>query len=139
MIVKTVALLWAVLAVAHCEPYPRFEFNSSVYLNNTYINRRLIGVSDSALKCVTNNTLNCCTGLDDGGWTDEAGEAVQEGPSGSRGLYITRGSGVVNLNREYSGSAGMWQCDILNFDGVKQNIYIYTGVPVDVANGELYE
>ena len=107
MPVKTVVLLCAVAVVVHCERYPRFEFNSSILLDNTFINRRLIGVNDSALMCVTNNT-DCCTNPDAGNWTDEKEGAVHQGASGTNRTYVTRGDGVVSLNRIHGGSAGMW-------------------------------
>ena len=139
MLVKAIVLLWAVLAAVNCEPYPRFEFDGSVLFNNSFVNRRTIGVNNDALNCVTNNT-DCCIDPEDGGWTDSADNTVQEGPSGDRDIYVTRGTGVVSLNRISGGSAGMWRCDILDSDGVMQSIYIYTGVlfASAPANGELY-
>ena len=137
MLVKAIVLLWAVLAAVNCEPYPRFELKGSVLLNNSFVDRRTIRVNNTALKCVTNNT-DCCTDPEDGGWTDLADNTVQEGPSPGRDIYVTRETGVVILNRRSGGSAGMWRCDILDSDGVMQSIYIYTGVPVGPANGELF-
>ena len=139
MLVKAIVLLWAVLAVVHCEPYPRFELRDSVLFNNSFVNRRNIGENDDhdTLNCVTDNT-DCCTDPEDGGWTDLADNTVQEGPSPGRDIYVTRETGVVILNRRSGGSAGMWRCDILSSDGVMQSIYIYTGISARVSNGELY-
>ena len=127
------ALLCVVLAVVHCQSYPRFEFGNDTFVNNSYVFRGDVGVGDGALKCVTDNT-NCCTNPDVGSWTDERGRAVHQGASGATAIYVTRGDRVVSYNRITGGSSGMWRCDIPDFSGMMQSIYIYTGTR---TNGEL--
>ena len=127
MSLYAIVLCCAVLAVVHGQ-YPRFEHKGSVLVNNSFINRRTIGTEDDALKCVTNNTA-CCTDPDVGDWTDPADTTVRQKDSGSNDLFVTRGSGVVSLNRRNQGLAGMWRCRIPDSTGMMHNIYIYTGVP----------
>jgi hypothetical protein len=49
------------------------------------------------LHCVTDNSECCNNGQGD--WYDEMGRQVQQGSDGKGGLYVTRGDGVVYLNR----------------------------------------
>ena len=120
------ALLCVVLAVGRCQSYPRFEFGSDILVNNSYVFRGDVGEGDNALKCVTDNT-DCCTDPDTGNWTDGNGAAVHQGMAGANTTYITRGHGVVSLNRITGGSPGMWRCDIPDSSGVMQSMYIYMG------------
>ena len=122
------AIVAAILAVVHSQ-YPRLELKGSIFVNNSFINRRTIGTGDGALKCVTNNTA-CCTNLGVRYWTDPADAAVHQGTFGSYFLYVTRGDGVVSFNRRDGGVAGMWRCSIPDSTGMMQNIYIYTGSPL---------
>jgi len=71
------ALLYVVLAVVHCQSYPRFEFGGGVLVDNSYLVRGDVGEGDDALKCVTDNA-DCCTDPDVGNWTDETGGAVHQ-------------------------------------------------------------
>ena len=131
-----IVLCCAILAVVHGQ-YPRFELNNTILFNNSFINRQTIGTGDDALKCVTNNTA-CCTDPDVGNWTDPADEvgAAWLGADLSFNLYVTRGNGVVSLNRRDKGVPGMWRCSIPDSTGMMQNIYIYTGSsPEFSANG----
>ena len=121
------AIVTAFIAVVHGQ-YPRFELKGSILVNNSFINRRTIGTEDDALKCVTNNTA-CCTDPDVGDWTDPADAAVHQGTTQTSYLYVTRGNGVVSLNRRDRGVSGMWRCSIPDPSGMMQNIYIYTGYP----------
>ena len=58
---------------------------------------------------MTNNT-NCCTDPDVGNWTDERGGAVHQGASGATAIYVTKGDGVISLNRRTGGlKRGMWR------------------------------
>ena len=130
-IYKNGMLLYAIVFIAAVHgQYPRFELKGSILVNNSFINRQAIGTGDDALKCVTNNTA-CCTDPDVGNWTDpaEAANAAWLGADLSFNLYVTRGNGVVSLNRNKKGVAGMWRCSIPDSTGVMQNIYIYTGSP----------
>ena len=132
--IATIAFLCLLLlAAVQCQPFPRFEFNGTALVNNSYIWRGGIGEGDNALKCVTNDT-DCCTDPDTGNWTDGNGAAVHQGMAGASTIYITRGNGTVSLNRITGGSSGMWRCDIPDSSGVMQSMYIYTGTGI---NGEL--
>ena len=120
-----IVLCCAVLAVVRGQ-YPRLELNDSILVNNSFINRQTIGTGDDALKCVTNNAA-CCTNSTVRYWTNPADAAVWQGVSENAHLYVTRGDGVVSLNRRNRGVAGMWRCSIPDSTGMMQNIYIYTG------------
>ena len=122
-------LCCAIVAVVHGQ-YPRLELNGSVLVNNSFINRQTIGTGNGALKCLTNNEA-CCTDPDVGDWTDPEDAAVHQGTPQSTyfSLYVTRGDGVVSLNRRNHGVPGMWKCSIPDTNGMIQNTYIYTGSP----------
>ena len=118
-------LLLCVLGVCG-QSYPRFQHNSDTYLNNSFIDRSIIGQDETALQCVTDHTP-CCN-VSDGGWSDPQGAAVQTGIMGATDVYVTRSaSGQINLNRITAGASGMWRCDIPDSSGVMQRIYIYLG------------
>ncbi|CAI8016766.1 hypothetical protein GBAR_LOCUS10262 [Geodia barretti] len=129
-------LLFAVVVGVSSQSYPHFEFRGDVLVNNSFIVRGQPvnigeGYNDS-LHCVTDNSECCSNGQGD--WYDERGRQVQQGPDGEGDLYVTRGDGVVYLNRRRGGSSGMWRCDIPDSNGVNQSIYIYLGTP---ETGEL--
>ena len=113
------------------QSYPHFEFRGDVLVNNSFIvrgNPTNIGEGhNDSLHCVTDNS-DCCTN-GQGNWYDETGGEVQQGSDGDSNLYVTRGDGVVYLNRRTGGSSGMWRCDIPDSNGVQQSIYIYLGTP----------
>ena len=118
-------LVFALVAAVNSQSYPRFEFRGDVLVNNSYILRLNIGEGhNDSLHCVTDNSDCCSNG--EGNWYDETGE-VQQGPDGDSTLYVTRGDGVVYLNRRRGGRSGMWRCDIPDSNGVLQSIYIYLG------------
>ena len=129
-----IVLCCAILAVVHGQ-YPRFELNNTILFNNSFINRQTIGTEDGALNCVTNNNTACCTNPDEGKWTDpaDAEDAAWLGADLTLDLYVTRGNGVVSLNRKGKGIPGMWRCSIPDSTGMIQNIYIYTGSPPGFA------
>ena len=111
----------------HCQSYPRFEFNGSVLVNNSYILRCVIGEGVTySLHCVTDYS-DCCNNSGLGNWYDETGMPVHQGEDGDSSLYVTRGERVVYLNRRTGGSRGMWRCDIPDGSGTDQSIYIYLG------------
>ena len=121
-------LPFALIIVVHCQiSYPQFEFGDTVLTNNSYIDRGDIGEGvDNSLKCVTDYS-DCCAGAgsDVGNWFDREGDEVYQG--GDTNLYVTRGEGVVYLNRITRGISGMWRCDIPDSGGMMQSIYIYLG------------
>ena len=126
-------LVFALVAAVNSQSYPRFEMRGIVLVNNSYIVRGLeMGIGEGhndSLHCVTDNSDCCSNG--EGNWYDERKREVHQGPDGdSDRLYVTRGTGVVYLNRrERGGSSGMWRCDIPDSNGVQQSIYIYLGTP----------
>ena len=124
----TVLVLVAAVAGVNSQSYPHFEFRGDVLVNNSFIVRGLIGEGhNDSLHCVTDNS-DCCTN-GQGNWSNETGGEVQQESDGDSNLYVTRGDGVVYLNRRTGGSTGMWRCDIPDSNGVKQSIYIYLGTP----------
>ena len=125
-------LVFALVAAVNSQSYPRFEFREDVLVNNTFIVRGApvhIGEGhNDSLHCVTDNSDCCSNG--EGNWYTETGGEVHQGSYGdSDNLYVTRGDGVVYLNRRRGGSSGMWRCDIPDSNGVQQSIYIYLGTP----------
>ena len=124
----TFLLVIMVGLAVNSQSYPQFEFRGNVMVNNSFIVRGNIseGQNDS-LHCVTDNS-DCCnaTNSTQGNWFDPMEREVQQGPDGNHSLYVTRGDGVVYLNRR-TGQSGMWRCDIPDSNGVQQSIYIYLG------------
>ena len=115
----------SLLIVVNSQSCPQFEFRGNVLTNNSFIFRGDIGEGQNdSLHCVTDNSDCCNNGQ--GNWYDVTGE-VQQGPDGDSNLYVTRGDGVVYLNRRRGGQSGMWRCDIPDSNGVQQSIYIYLG------------
>ena len=123
-------LLFAlVVVVTNSQAYPQFEFGSRVLPNNSYIFRGDIGEGvNNSLRCVTDYS-DCCSGSGSGmgNCYDEKGMEVHQGAGRYSDLYVTRGEGVVYLNRRIRGLSGMWRCDIPDRTGTTQSIYIYTG------------
>ena len=121
-------VVFALVAAVNSQSYPRFEFRGIVLVNNSYILWPNIGEGhNDSLHCVTDNSDCCSNG--EGNWYDRTGE-VEQGPDRNNSLYVTRGDGVVYLNRRRGGSSGMWRCDIPDSNGVLQSIYIYLGTPM---------
>ena len=124
-------LVFALVASVKSQAYPRFEMRGDVLVNNSYIVRGApvhIGEGHNAsLHCVTDKSDCCSNG--EGNWYDVTGGEVQQGPDEDSNLYVTRGDGVVYLNRRTGGSSGMWRCDIPDSNGVQLTIYIYLGTP----------
>ena len=129
-----VTILLALVAAVFPQSYPRFEFSGTVLANNSYIRRGLIGIGpNNSLHCVTDNSLCCNNG--EGNWYNYTGSIVQQGTNGDSDLYVTRGDGVVYLNRMAGGSSGMWRCDIPDSTGTQQSIYVYLGTLGDKMQG----
>ena len=129
LICQFVLMVGLVLVAVNSQSYPRFEIRGDVLKNNSFVFRRDIseGQNDS-LHCVTDNSDCCNNGQ--GNWYDVTGGEVQQGPDGDSNLYVTRGDGVVYLNRRRGGQSGMWRCDIPDSNGVQQSIYIYLGTGI---------
>ena len=115
------------LGLGNCQSLPKFEHQRSSQPNNSFIYHRDIDDGDQTLKCVTDN-VNCCNSSIVGGWRDESGRPVYEGADGTTCLYVTRGDGVISLNRK-SGcnnhTSGLWRCDIPDSSGEMQSLYVY--------------
>ena len=121
-------LLLLLVSVVSSQSYPRFELGETFLKNNSFVFRGPIGEGqDDSLRCVTDNSECCSNGQ--GNWYDERGDEVHQGSDGDSDLYVTRGQGVVYLNRRTGGSVGLWRCDIPDSNGVQQSIYIYLGTP----------
>ena len=136
-IVHVTILTILLIAVVNCQPQPHFESGGRILTNNSYIYYANISDGDSALKCVT-DSKNCCNDSHVGNWTDERGRAVQQGADEATCLYVTRGHGVVSLNRKSDcipERSGLWRCDIPDSNEVMQNIYIY--ISNDDTSGKL--
>ena len=119
-------VVFVLVAAVFSQSHPRFEFNGTVLTNNSYIRRHLIGIGpNNSLHCVTDNSDCCNNG--EGNWYNYTGSVVQQGTNGDSELYVTRGTGVIYLNRITGGSSGMWRCDIPDSTGTLQSIYIYLG------------
>ena len=137
VLVSGLCVVLEIVVLVQCQPYPLLVHDGIVLPNNSFIRRGPIGEGDNALMCVTDYTTECCTSA--GNWTDERGGAVHQGTPGESGIYVTRGAGVVSLNRIRGGSPGMWRCDIPDSSGVMQSIYIYTGTISPSGKGESVE
>ena len=76
-----------------------------------------------------NTSIICCNDTNVSNWRDERGELVQEGADDGTCLYVTRGDGVISLNRRNSDcippTSGLWRCDIPDSSGEIQSLYIY--------------
>ena len=120
-------------------PLPRFETDTDTLPNNSYIYYANISDGDRALKCKT-DSRNCCNAFDVGNWRDERGRVVHQGEDESTCLYVTRGQGVISLNRKSDcipDTSGLWRCDIRDSSEVMQIIYIY--ISIDNTSGKLIE
>ena len=140
VLVSGLCVVLEIVVLVQCQSYPLLVHDGIVLPNNSFIRRGPIGEGDNALMCVTDYTTECCTSA--GNWTDERGGAVHQGTPGESeeiGIYVTRGAGVVSLNRIRGGSPGMWRCDIPDSSGVMQSIYIYTGTISPSGKGESVE
>ena len=133
-----IALLTVLFAVSVWpQSLPHFQFEGNVLANNSYIDQGNIGEGNNdSLHCVTNNS-NCCSN-GKGNWYNNATGEVEQEPDRNNSLYVTRGDGVVYLNRRRGGSSGMWRCDIPDSNGVQQSIYIYLGTNITGVFGYVY-
>ena len=142
-ILVSLFLFVSLVVAVNSQSYPRFEFRGNVLTNNSYILRGApVNISEGqndSLHCVTDNS-DCCNATDStqSNWYDPMEREVQQGPDGDSNLYVTRGDGVVYLNRRRGGQSGMWRCDIPDSNGVQQSIYIYLGTKQTGVNSIFY-
>ena len=124
-----------ILLIATCQSQPWFDHSSVPVSNNSYIYYEEISMEIGALKCLTDSD-GCCRDTNVSNWRDERGELVQEGADDGTCLYVTRGDGVISLNRRNSDcippTSGLWRCDIPDSSGEIQSLYIY------ISNNESY-
>ena len=123
------------LALAKGLSQPQLEWGKTSLANNSYIYYANISDGNRTLKCKTDNH-NCCNS-DNGNWTDERGTSVHQGADGATCLYVTRGQGVVSLNRKSDcipDTSGLWRCDIPDSSEVMQSLYIY--ISNDTTSGK---
>ena len=131
-------LVIASVEIANSQSFPRLESGGGTLTNNSYIYFASISDGDRALKCVTDNE-NCCNDSDAGNWRDERGIAVHQGADEATCLYVTRGQGVVSLNRKSDcipRTSGLWGCDIPDSGGVMQRFYMY--ISNDTTSGKQF-
>ena len=122
-------LLLLQVSVVSSQNYPRFEFKGNILGNNSFVFRGSIGEGHNDSLCCVSDNSECCTNGPQGNWYDKKGVEVHQGSDGDSDLYVTRGQGVVYLNRRTGGSTGLWRCDIPDSNGVEQSIYTYLGTP----------
>ena len=104
-------IIVSLATLANSVPVPRFETSGNIFINNSYIHYTSISDGDRALKCVTDSE-NCCNDFDVGNWRDERGRPVHQGADEATCLYVTRGQGVVSLNRNSDcipDTSGLWR------------------------------
>ena len=116
--------------IVNCQSLPQFQNIGENRSNNSFIYYDKIHEGGGALKCVTNMSINCChTNVSN--WRDEFQE-------GADCLYVTRGDGVISLNRRNSDcippTSGLWRCDIPDSSGEIQSLYIY--ISNDTTSGK---
>ena len=120
--------------IPHMEYIRSGDLTDMLVRNNSFVNHGLL--SSTPLKCLT-NLESCCANPVQGDWTNPDGSTVHQGQSGASDFYVTRGSGVVNLNRISGGSNsntnGIWRCDIPDVSGISRSLYVYLG---DSESGE---
>ena len=117
----------SLLALVRClEMYPRLENETRVFVNNSFIDRAVIGdKKENALKCVTNYS-------DYGEWYDEEGDVVPRDNSSSFFTTIndSEDHSIISLNKHRNGNnsgVGLFRCEVLDHDGNITNLYIYIG------------
>ena len=115
--------------IVNCQSLPHFHSLGENRSNNSFIYYDKIHEGGGALKCVTNMSIDCCHDTNVSNWRDERGELVQEGADDGTCLYVTRGDGVISLNRRNSDcippTSGLWRCDIPDSSGEIRSLYIY--------------
>ena len=103
----------------------KFILRNQTYLNNSIVAINDIGVGYNALLCVTDKP-DCCNIQDNkmGEFYYPNNTAV--GYSEINSLYRNRGPQVVRLNRRNDtfSPTGVYRCEIPDFIGMNQNIYI---------------
>ena len=127
MALKRITLLLIVYnIVVNCQSLPQLRYLGNTEANNSFIDFDSVFLHGGALMCQT-NARNCCIDSSIGGWRDVEGDPVYEGTTC---LYVTRGDGVIRLNRKSGCSdhtSGLWRCDIPDSSGEMQSLYAFIG------------
>ena len=127
----SVVLFMLLLSLGNCQSLPQLEHDRQFLPNNSFIYYPDIGdYGDRTFDCVT-DSVNCCNNTDVDGWRDERERPVYQGADGTTCLYVTRGDGVISLNRKRDNctghTSGLWRCDITDSSGEMQSLYGYIG------------
>ena len=125
-LVCTASVVILLLVVVQCQAeYPRLEHKGKDFANNSFIPRQRL--NEDALQCVTCDHCNT-SGIN---WYmyDEQGQEVLllEYRNSNDSYYTTFEEGGIGLRHTENGSVGIFRCDILNSNGVKESLYIYIG------------
>ena len=115
-----------------------FSLRGTAYQNNSLVALEDMGLSDSALLCVTNDT-DCCikafireNGKEAfGNWYYPNGTRVQsfhvdDKPHVEWDFYRTRGLSVVSMFRRRGGDVGIYRCQLPYV--TNDTAYLYIGV-----------
>ena len=115
------------LVLARCQDeFPRLELGGKILANNSYIYRARIKQKDrKTLKCVTDNRF-CCNNTS-GNWYNEQEQDVRSMNVSNSSYYTIYGEGEIGLRHTNSGTVGTFRCDIPDFNGVMESLYIYIG------------
>ena len=129
MALRKISLLVVYSAIVNCQSLPQFPYIAETPGNNSFIHYERNDTERAALKCKTDRDVCCRDDTNVSNWRDERGELVQEGADDGTCLYVTRGDGVISLNRRNSDcippTSGLWRCDIPDSSGGIQSLYIY--------------
>ena len=127
---EVIVLLTVLVTIVNCnEKLPYFEHRGSTLTNNSIIHCANFSEGFNALNCKTDN-VNCCNSSLSGSWRDERGMPVHQEADETNCFYVTRGDRVVSLNRKSRNTCavptpGLWRCDIPDYTGMSQSLYIY--------------
>jgi hypothetical protein len=103
-----------------------FFLNGTLTNNNSIVLLTDIGENNSALYCLTSNTL-CCGGADSGLWKYPDGASV--GENTALNIYFTRGPSSLGLHRRNSamGPTGVYNCTIPSHTTL-ETLHLYIGL-----------
>ena len=142
MAMSEICILLVYSVIVNCQSLPQFQYIDETPGNNSFFHYDRNDTERAALKCVTNMSINCCHDTNVANWRDEGGELVQEGADDGTCLYVTRGDGVISLNRRNSDcippTSGLWRCDIPDSSGEIQSLYIYISNDTSFGKPESY-
>ena len=99
--------------------------NSASLANNSLVVRGGVGEGENGITCTSEN-VDCCSDPDStaSGWFSPTGDPLHEGADGATHLYLTRGPGFVRLNRITGGTSALYWCDVPDYSGDLQRLYV---------------